>query len=508
VTATIRSPAAVWALAVSSEAPSSDRHRAVITTVSPSPFQNLRAPLTGPVRDAQTPRPVPAATLSLDGQRVSLGSLIEAPDAHEAINALEHLASGLGLSFDHREISPASARRGTVGRIGVPQDAVAVMRRQRVLVGAMADNDALAPVARLWRGLQRRADVLVDLQRSTGRSADRRGGERDLLLCAQRIVERTSRRVSIDAESAEQWTRARQTAELAYRIATAEGRQVLLVAPVGRGTDAQQFLAEAVERQARQQRAPMPRTVKAGLLAALLVGDHTREKLMVVSVMPMDELSALVTEAIGRAHVWPVMSLSADTSFYTIPVAEAGTTNFGALCLVLVSLIERAGRSDLAERVQQSLILSLEAAERMREELGSAMPVPHRALADAVLTNLDRALPGVTALPRRALELDPSTITGVRVRVETSLSAATLREQLLSALLPTGVDVASVRLVESVSAREDRTVYDVRLRTQLGETSLHDDAGAALITALGDNTRCISVEPWSPGSAERTRPTR
>jgi hypothetical protein len=488
--------------------PSQDRQRAMISTVTSSSYTSARSPLSVPTRGTGAVHVTPALSLSLDPQRLSVGTLLDATDADVAAEGLQRLASGVGLPLDHRSISPALARGGTVGRIGVPQDAVAVMRRQRVLIGALNADDALAPVTRLWRGLQRRADVLVDLQHCSTAADDVRGpgtGARDLLLCTQRLFERATRRLSLDAESADQWLRARQVAEMAYRIATADGRQVLLVSPIGRGTEAQQLLSEAMHRQARQQRAAAPRTVKAGLLAALLIGDHTRDKQMIVSVMPMDELSALVTEAIGQARRWPVLSVGAETSFYTIQVGADGTSDFGALCHVLVNLAQRAGRPDLAVRLQQALALSTAAADRMREELGAPLHVPATALADAVLANLDRAAPGGAAL-QKPLPPDAATVTGVRVRVETILSAAAVRDQLTAALVPTGVEVASVRAVDAAQPATDRGVYDIRLRLQLGEVALGDNAGHALLALLECGARVLSVEPWIPGSTERLRP--
>ena len=148
----------------------------------------------------------------------------------------------------------------------------------------------------------------------------------------------------------------------------------------------------------------------------------------------------------------------------------------------------------------------------MREELGSDMLVPMDAYLRGLLANWGRVPVAVTPRDRRAVGRDMPVVAGLRLRIETALSANALREAVSTALSASGLEVASVRSAEVMPGR-DAGLYDVRVRSRLGEPPLGDDAAHAIASALGQVLRCVAVEPWSPSaSVERPRaasaPTR
>lgn len=438
-------------------------------------------------------------------------------DAQAALlQTLQEVIGRIGMPIETRLISAALARGGTVGRIGVPSEAATSMLQQRIVIGATVGSDPLAPVARLWRGLQRRADVSVDLRQCTtlpGSAADRAGNQRDIQLFSQRVVDATPRRRrGASGDMAHEWARAREAAEMAYRIATAEQRRLLLVLPVGRSTDAQQLFSDALERQARLHRMQLPRTVKAGLLSALLSGDAGRERWLVASVIPIAELSAMACEAVGDSGPWPVVSVGRHATFCDMPAAPADAVDPLPLLLVISTLLHRGGHPDLARTLQQAAVVTSSAERRMREELGSDMLVPMDAYLRGLLANWGRVPVAVTPRDRRAVGRDMPVVAGLRLRIETALSANALREAVSTALSASGLEVASVRSAEVMPGR-DAGLYDVRVRSRLGEPPLGDDAAHAIASALGQVLRCVAVEPWSPSApVERPRaaspPTR
>jgi hypothetical protein len=334
-----------------------------------------------------TPSPVRTADAPL-----ALATLFGADLTDDVMRAVRGLLEHVGAPIDVCRISPALASTGTVGRIGVPYEAVALMRRQRVMVGASFGTCPLEPVSRLWRGLQRRADVVLDVRQCStmpGSAAAHHGVDRDVLLVAHRVLERAAGPAR-NTSSADQWTRARHAAEIVYRLAASEDRPVLLVLPVGRGTPAQRMFSDALERQATLQRAQAPRCVKAGLLSALLSSDGGAERWLVASVMRMEGLSTLTTEAIGDTGPWPVMSLGRDVTFYDMPTSVRDSGDVLPMLLVLVSALHRSGSATLARALMQALLTTAAAAARMREELGTELIVPHHAFVRGVLANWGR----------------------------------------------------------------------------------------------------------------------
>jgi hypothetical protein len=454
-----------------------------------------------------SPRDATARAAALGKQapehtRFNLAALLDAPDAEPALAALSALCQGLQVQLDLRTMPATLARGGTVGRIGVPQEAVAMMRRQRILLAGSHTQVALTPISRLWRGLQRRADVLIDLRQCVpllaGAVDGAAGLDRDVLLCSHRVHERAAR--VAEPESADTWRSARESAALAVRIAAAEQRTLVVVTPIGRSTAAQQLVTEAIEREARQQRAPTPRVLTAGLLSALLVSDAGRGRIMAFSVLPVHDLSALVAEAVGEIGAWPVVSVGRDVSFCEMPLAENGHVDTTALALVLVTLLQRTAKSAEAKQLLDAVVLTTRAVARMREELASDFPVSHDAFMAGVLANIGRG-PSATVVRAHSTARP---VTGVKLRVATSVSSAALRALISSAVSPTGLEVASVRAAEGQREPDGLSVFDVRLRAQLGEAQLTDEAAQALMLALGTAGRCLSTEPWSP-APERSR---
>ncbi len=452
-------------------------------------------------RDPRLQAAAARMALPVDASTLSIATLLDASHHAPALEAVLEFARSLGVPLDAQNIPADLARTGVVGRIGVPRDAGRTMLRQRGVVGATVGADPLAPVSRLWRGLQRRADVLIDMRRFLtlpGSDAARAGVDRDVLLFSQRITERATprREGATSTNTADQWTRARHAAELAYRHALAEDRQLLLVLPVGRGTDAQRLFNDALDRQARQQRLAPPRTVKAGLLSALLTGEAGKGRLLAASVMSIDELTAMATEAVGDCGPWPVVSVGQRATFYDMPSESTGIAQPLPLLLVLATMLQREGRGDLAQQLQESVWLTLAALTRMRDELGMVFSPPTDAFLRGVLTNRGR-MP-ISTSPVTASEVP--TVQGLRLRIATELDAAAVRDRVNAALLTAGVVVASVRTLDLLD--ESRSaMLEVRLRSRLGEPVVPDAAAHALSQALIPSMRCVSLEPWSPGAA-------
>jgi hypothetical protein len=449
----------------------------------------------------------------IEARPLAFGTLFGSVHVDESLAQAKAFCATLGVTVDHLAIPSDSARVGTVGRIGVPAAAVAVMSKQRVLIGATLGADPLTPVPRLWRGLQRRAEVLLDLRQCTtlpGTACARAGVTRDVLLLSQRIQERATGRTGRSDENAEQWSRARQAAEMTFRIASKENRELLLVLPIGRSTPTQQLFADALERQARQHRANPPRAVKAGLLSALLSSDSGASRLLVASVMTISELSTTVAEAVGDTGPWPVISVGKDVLFYDIPAEPESQVTPLALMLVIVNLLQRAGRAELARQLLQATLVTTEAQWRLRDDDEHLLRAPATAFFDGIRANwgrvpyalMDRAVAAADTL-RSESGMGTS---GLRVRIETPLSAAALRDAVSAAVLPVGLEVASVRSVEGLLV-PGVSSYDVRVRSQLGEPPLSDSAAIGIVRALAHPVKCVAVEPWN-ASASASAPTR
>ncbi len=452
-------------------------------------------------------RPLPSLSVRAAASGgLSAATLFADPGVSVMFDAVRELASSIGMPLAGCEVPAELARGGTVGRIGVPREAVTRMRAQQVLIGATVGGDPLAPVARLLRGLQRRADVLIDVRQCTtlpGSAAAASGNERDVLLLSQRTTDRAPVRPGdTHDETAAHWTRARQAADLAYRIAATEKRTPLLVLPIGRGTRAQAYFAEAMERQARLQRLPSPRTVKAGLLAALLSGEAGRERWLVASVIPIDELVAMAVETIGDTGPWPVISYGRDASFYDLP-HETAATDPMPLLLVLVSLFFRAGHVELSRTLLHAVRTTAAAQARMQEELGMPLHVPAAGFLRGVRANWGRQPVGSAP---RIVRVAP-TVTGLRLRIETTLTATALRESVSRVLLPAGLEVASVRGADAAD-RAQAGSFDVRIRSRLGEPELGDDAAVALAAAFGRDVQCTAIEPLTLSAPSPDRPRR
>ena len=353
--------------------------------------ESARAPDARAATGSQVPRADDSRTL--ESLSLSAGVLVDDAALAVLLRDISDFLAQTGTHLDLQSIPSSLARGGTVGRIGVPHEAASVMLGRRLLIGANLGADPLLPIARLWRGLQRRADVLADIRPCAtlpGSAAARAGTERDVVLFSQRIVDRAARRSGDDGESAYHWSRARQAAELAYRLATTEQRDVLLVLPVGRGTGSQRYFADALERKARQHRLSPPRTVKAGLLSALLSGEGGRERWLITSVMPMDELIAMTDEAIGDTGPWPVLSIGNDASFFDLPATRTAHEDPVAVLLLLIGMLQRIGRADRARALLQSLRITASAVVRMEEELGMPLNVPVSSFLAGVLANWGR----------------------------------------------------------------------------------------------------------------------
>ena len=474
------------------------RRAATLTTNAHVARMESAAPV--PFRINERSDAIPVATLF--GDEAS-------GDVFAAVSAL---AARVGAPLSCESIPASLARVGTVGRIGVPAIALDLMVQQRVVISSTFGQDSLAPVSRLFRGLQRRADVLVDVRRraTLPRSAASFAGiVRDVTLFSHRTIDRVPVQTSPAAEVlAEQWARARRAAELAFSMASSEQRPILLVLPVGRGTQAQKYFTDALEREARVRRVPPVRTVKAGLLSALLSGSAS-ERWLIVSVMPIDAVSAMADEAMGDTGPWPVISHAPDATFYDVPVAASSDPL--AHLLVLVGLLQHGGRAELAQSLEQSVLLTEGARARMEEELGSPIAVPADAFMKGVLANWGRRAPSVASPGPRFALVTGVEVAGLRLRIESSLSPAGLRDAMSPALMAAGLEVASLR-GSLVAPADGGPQYDVRVRGRLGEPALSDDAAVGLVRAIGGPLRCVAVEPWvpvrAPGDRARYRVAR
>ncbi len=355
-----------------------------------SPGRHLGTAKASAEPDRSTP-PLAAVTLFAD------------PEFASAADAAFEFLRELGQSVDTRALPASLARVGAVGRIGVPREACSALCAQRFMIAATIGSDPLAPISRLWRGMQRVAGVLVDVRQCTtlpGSAASHAGMERDVLLVSHRLRERAALSAAAEAFSADRWARAREAAELVYRLAAAERRTVLLVLPIGRATVSQRLFADAIERQAHAQRLPSPRCVTAGLLAALMSSESGSERWLVASVMRMDELSALTTEAIGDTGPWPVMSIGREATFFDMPAAADNTGHAIPLLLVLVYMLQQHGDPERAGALFHALRTTQSAAVRMREELGSDFTIPAKLFLSGVLANWGRSTIGVSAVDR------------------------------------------------------------------------------------------------------------
>jgi hypothetical protein len=388
-----------------SELSQADATHGVPTEISRALASGAAAVVSGSADDA-VHSTVHGTMQSAGAMRLTLATLFDDPLRCEMVHAVKSFLRDLGVDLEPDSIPADLARGGAVGRIGVPREAELIMRRQRVVFGAGCSELPLAPVARMWRGLQRRADVIVDVRRCAtlpGSAAQRAGTTRDVLLVTQRVIERSLPHAPSDSQRADHWARARESAEIVYRIAAAEQRCVLLVRPIGRGTGAQQGFADALERYARAQRLPAPREVKAGLLAALLSGASGETRWLAASVMPIDELSALVTESIGDTGAWPLVSVGRTATFYDMPVAAVCAHDPVPIVLAIVDQLQRRGQVVLARAMFDALVVTSAAVVRMREELGGVLHMPASAFLDGMRANWGRS-PVDTNTSRRGAE--------------------------------------------------------------------------------------------------------
>ncbi|MCC7055019.1 MAG: hypothetical protein IT355_17230 [Gemmatimonadaceae bacterium] len=395
--------------------PSSSR-----STAFPASSASAAAAAIGMRQAAGTPlvRPIPAqqpAQVRPATPVITVAALFADTHLPPLLASVERLAHSLGVPLTSRTIPASLARAGQVGRIGLPGEAVNSLLQQGVLISANFGGDPLAPVARLVRGLQRRTDVVVDVRPMLtlpGSPAAAEGWERDVLLFSHRTLERHPAVArSREADVAQARTRARDAAGLAYRLCTSESRKLVVVLPVGRGTRAQQGFVEALQQQAATAGLTPPRIVKAGLLTALLSGESGRERWLVASVIPIDELSAMIGESLGAVVPWPVLSYGRGASFYDLPVPCA-TEDPVPLLLVLVSLLQRSGRGELAQQLQAAVLMTCGARNRMAEELGVPLRVPFDAFVQGVVTNLGRAPFAPSTRDRRRAERAPQTVAG------------------------------------------------------------------------------------------------
>jgi hypothetical protein len=133
--------------------------------------------------------------------------------------------------------------------------------------------------------------------------------------------------------------------------------------------------------------------------------------------------------------------------------------------------------------------------------------VPVDAFMQGVLANWGRVTPACRPHDGRVLTRESGpVVAGLRLRVETTLSAAAVRDTVSAALMPAGLEVASVRAADTSEARRPAPAYDVRVRSRLGEPPLSDIGAEAVQKALRAAMRCLAVEPWVPTAvAERAR---
>ncbi|HYW49831.1 MAG TPA: hypothetical protein VE861_04445 [Gemmatimonadaceae bacterium] len=336
-----------------------------------------------PSRRVAVDMPLPAGPITLP-----LAALLDDKDG-TLLDTLMHFAARIGVALQAASIPASLARSGTVGRIGVPRESIALMLEKGMLLGSTIGSDALEPVPRLWRGLQRRAGVFVDLQRC---GTAERAEMRDVLLLSQRVPEWPGlRRSAGEGDTvAAQWLRARQAAEVAYQRAVAEDRRVLLVTPIGRSTDAHRYLRDAMDRQARLHRLPAPRSVKAALLSSLIGAHDGDVRWLVASVTPIHELRTMMSEVLDDITPWPVLSIGTDVTCCDLRHRDTATRDPMSLLLALVTLLEEGGHRTHAATLLDAILLTDAASRRMREELGGTLDVPSNEFLDGVVANFGR----------------------------------------------------------------------------------------------------------------------
>ncbi|MCU0625384.1 MAG: hypothetical protein MUF21_02705 [Gemmatimonadaceae bacterium] len=401
----------------------------------------------------------------------------------------------------------------------MPAQAIRAVGEAGVALGATLSLDPLAPLPRMWRGLQRRCDVLADVRHCVtlpGSDAHRMGNERDVILVSQRRTERSLADWRGADHDVDGWGRARRVAELAYRLAASDGRRVVLAVPPGRLTSAQRLLADACEREARQQRQEGVRTVKAGLLAALLSGDTGRQPLVVVSPMSMEELSSTVVAAIGDTGPWPVIAAGERVTFYDIPPVRgesASVVDPTGVLLAAVAMLQRQALVEPASGLLHALRLALAAEARMRGEDGRRLPVSADQFASAVIAHYGRhrvapelpvASPEIDDEPLQPWDDEP--VHGLRIRMRAEGDAASLRDAVQQLVVEHGLEVASVRPVD-----EDGESVDVRVRIRLGEAPLDDEHVGRVLGTIARRFRCQAITPWRDAlgvTMPVTRPVR
>lgn len=467
-------------------------------------------PNTAPLRPVVPfPRPRPtvvAAPVTPPRPTLSIACFWDDAGVDEALVAARRVLQHMGVALEPRAVPASLAKAGTVGRIGVPSQAIRAVADAGVALGATLSLDPLAPLPRMWRGLQRRCDVLADVRHCVtlpGSEAHAMGHERDIVLVSQRRTERSLADWRGADSDVDGWGRARRVAELAFRLAQADGRKVVLAVPPGRLTAGQKLLADACDREARQQRLDGVRTVKSGLLAALITGDTGREPMVVVSPMSMEELSATVTAAIGDVGPWPVVAAGERVTFFDIPPVrhESGSPiDPTGVLLACVAMLHRQGLSEPAAGLLHAIRLALAAEARMRPAGAARVHVGADALAGAVIAHYGRHRPAPAApvLPPEPddeplLPWDDEPVHGLRIRMDAGAEGATtsLREAVGQVVYPHGLEVASIRPVG-----EDGEYVDVRVRVRLGEAPLDDDTVGALIGAVARRFPCRLITPW------------
>jgi hypothetical protein len=228
-----------------------------------------------------------------------------------------------------------------------------------------------------------------------------------VLLVAHRVLERTARAIGSTADDSDARIRALDAADLVCQLAMAEQREMLLVLPVGRGTASQRSFVDALERQARVHQLRAPRQVKAGLLAALLSGEGGDTRWIVATVMTMADVSAVACEAIGDTGPWPVVSIGRDACFYDMP-ASGDADDPLPMLLAVSALLEREGHAESAQALIGAVSITLAAAARMREELGTDMPVPREAFLRGLLANWGRTPIDAPVATRTAVSAPPA----------------------------------------------------------------------------------------------------
>jgi hypothetical protein len=285
--------------------------------------------------------------------------------------------------------------------------------------------------------------------------------------------------------NAQHWSHARDAADLICAAAVRDQRRVLLVDAIGRSTPSQRLFADALDREMRQRRMSPARCVRAGLLAAMLIPDRASAPLLVASTIGIEDLDAIASEALGDCGAWPVVHIGRHATFYDIPtLADATPVQVAtSLLLAVAHMMEPAGRAPDAR--------TLVGALRLRGEL----PAPSELM---TLLRGVRANWGRTPMSTNSNTVQSPEIKGLRVRVATVLSGAALRGAIAQAVSDVGLELASLRAVDSDSGA---ALFDVRLRPSLGEVSIRAAALDTLAEATRGVMRCVQAEPWLPASA-------